>query len=449
MTQLDPRPARPPVPEPPGHREQGTHPARLAVLAGLVALAGLAGGWSLLAMILAIVVMIFLHELGHYLTARWAGMKVTEFFIGFGPRIWSFRRGETEYGLKAIPAGAYVKIVGMHNLDEYDPADADRTYMSKPFWRRLSVAVAGSTMHFLLALACLFTLFAAVGVPGGTIPTTEEELEQLEDSAAWTVAYVGEDTPAGRAGVRPGDEVVAIDGEPVGGWRSFSVLVRERPGERVEVVLRRDGEEVTTEVALANRHPDTGERVGFFGVSPSLELPVQRLGAAESVGESFSTFGRTVVATFEGLGRILSPSGLADLGARVFAPEEDRGPAVGDGRGGGGGVSSDDANRPISIVGITRVGADLIQDDGLAGFLGLFVVLNVFIGVFNLVPLLPLDGGHVAIAVYEKVRSMLQGGRPYHVDVAKLLPVTYAVVLVLIFIGVSTIYLDIADPIGG
>src|SRR3712207_5048135 len=123
----------------------------LALILALFALAGIAGGLNLLVIIAAIVVMIFLHELGHYLTAKWAGMKVTEFFIGFGPRIWSFRRGETEYGVKAIPAGGYVKIIGMHNLEQVDPADEARTYRQQPFWRRLSVAVAGSTMHFIIA----------------------------------------------------------------------------------------------------------------------------------------------------------------------------------------------------------------------------------------------------------------------------------------------------------
>src|SRR4029079_19291502 len=98
---------------------------------------------------------IVLHELGHFLTAKKAGMKCTEFFIGFGPRIWSFRRGETEYGVKAIPAGAYVKIIGMNHLEEVDPSDEERTYRRKPFWRRLSVAVGGSTMHFLIAFVLI------------------------------------------------------------------------------------------------------------------------------------------------------------------------------------------------------------------------------------------------------------------------------------------------------
>ena len=150
---------------------------------------------------------------------------------------------------------------------------------------------------------------------------------------------------------------------------------------------------------------------------------------------------------FKGLGTILSPSGLSDLGSRVLDSGDESPAVVGGSQQVPADRVDDDTNRPISIVGITRIGADVIGRDGGQFFL-MFALINMFIGIFNLVPLLPLDGGHVAIAVYEKIRSMLQGGREYHVDVVKLLPITYAVVLVLAFIGISTIFLDIADPIG-
>jgi membrane-associated protease RseP (regulator of RpoE activity) len=382
--------------------------------------------------------MIFLHELGHFMTAKAAGMKVTEFFIGFGPRVWSFQRGETEYGIKALPAGAYVKIIGMHNLDEFDPADADRTYMSKPFWRRLSVAVAGSAMHFLLAILGLFALFAFLGVPGGSV--TEPR---------WVVGSgVEADTPAGEAGIEQGDRLVTVDGVDVSTFDDFRDVVAARPGETVAVVYERGGELHRVEVTLDRRHPETGRAGGFFGVGPALP-PDQTVGVVDAVGETFSGFGGLVTGTVEGIGRILSPSGLTDLGTRVFGGES--GPAVEDT---GGRVpprpseEENDADRPVSILGVTQIGSDLLENDP-SRFLELFVLLNVFIGVFNLVPLLPLDGGHVAIAVYEKIRSMFRGGEPYHVDVVKLLPLTYAVVMVLVFLGLSTVWLDIADPIGG
>src|SRR4051812_3107095 len=151
--------------------------------------------------------MIFLHELGHYLTAKWAGMKVTEFFLGFGPRLWSFQRGETEYGIKAIPAGAYVRIIGMSNLDEVEPEDEDRTYRAKPYWRRVSVAVAGSTMHFLLALVLILTVFVGFR----TIDVSSDE---------WTFATVS--GPAEAAGLRPGDRILTIDGQRRGSFADMS-----------------------------------------------------------------------------------------------------------------------------------------------------------------------------------------------------------------------------------
>jgi membrane-associated protease RseP (regulator of RpoE activity) len=441
MTDLATRSERPPVPQPGAPR--GEHPGSpigLVLLVGLVLLAGLGGGWPLLVVIGAILGMVFLHELGHYLTAKAAGMKVTEFFIGFGPRIWSFHRGETEYGIKAIPAGAYVKIIGMHNLDEYDEADADRTYMSKPFWRRLSVAVAGSTMHFLLALIGLFALFSWVGVPGGSIT-----------DPAWVVSSgIEEGTPAAEAGIEQGDRILSVDGEETPTFERFTEVVRDRPGESVDIVLVRDGEQRTITATLADRHPDIEGRRGFLGVGQ--DYPEQTVGAADAVGESFSEFGGLVSGTIGAIGDILSPSGLADLGSQVVEGD-DPGPTVDSrtGAGGGGSAADDDQNassRPVSLIGIGDIGTQLVRED-LGDALGLFVLLNVFIGVFNLVPLLPLDGGHVAIAVYEKIRSIGRRGEPYHVDVTKLLPLTYAVVLVLVFVGVSSLYLDIADPIGG
>ncbi len=429
----DPRSAKP-------GQGEGTSPWRLAALvAGIVAL-GLVAGLSVIIVVAAIVVMIFLHELGHFLTARWAGMKVTEFFIGFGPRIWSFRRGETEYGVKAIPAGAYVRIIGMHNLDEVDPADEHRTYRQKSYWRRLSVAVAGSTMHFLIAVACLFSVLAFSDVPGGEFLRSDSRT-----SPSWVIGSVVPNSAAERAGLAEGDHIVSVDDVDAATFDELTEVVQARPGDAVEIVVERDGEPVTLDATLGQREDDAGDMEGFLGVGPS--LPEVDYGPAEAAGQTLEDFGTVTWESVKAIGRFFSPAGLSDFASQVadgagssdgpvVEGSGDRGEATGEGGG--------EENRVISIYGATRIGAEL-TDEGVLQLLTFLVILNVFIGVFNLVPLLPLDGGHVAIATYERLRS--KPGQPYHADVAKLLPLTYAVVLVLAFVGLMSLYLDIVNPI--
>src|SRR5436190_24171139 len=171
----------------------------LAIVIALLLAIGIFGSWWAFLIVVSLIVCVFLHELGHFLTARRAGMKVTEFFLGFGPRIWSFRRGEVEYGIKAIPAGAYVRILGMNNLEEVPPADEARTYRQQGYWSRLSVAVAGSAMHFLIAIVLLVAVIAGFG---------------LQRDTAWRIGQVSSNSPAVVAGLQPGDKVVAIDGVP-------------------------------------------------------------------------------------------------------------------------------------------------------------------------------------------------------------------------------------------
>ncbi|MEJ7844536.1 MAG: site-2 protease family protein [Acidimicrobiales bacterium] len=435
-----PAPPVPPTPDEKGERPRS--PLGLVAIAALTVLLGVTGGWSMLIVVFAIIVMIFLHELGHYVAAKRSGMKVTEFFIGFGPRIWSFRRGETEYGFKAIPAGAYVRIIGMNNLDEVDPADESRTYRQKAFHKRLSVAVAGSAMHFLIAVVSLFLLLAVFGLPGQRLDAGGEGVP-----LPWAVSDVTAEGAAAEAGVQPGDRILTVDGVAVADdFRRFSETVRARPGETVPVEIERDGTTRTLDVAIGETNPTTGEDVGFFGVGQTIVSEPASVPAA-AVG-SFREFGRAVVLTGEGLGRFFSVSGISDFVGQVGdAGGEDVPSVVGDGTGpvaddGGG---SDD-NRLISILGAAQIGSQATSS-GLEGLLLFLVSINVSIGMINLIPLLPFDGGHVVVAVYEKIRTMLRGGRRYQADVAKLLPLTYAVVMVLVLVGVSAIYLDIADPI--
>lgn len=430
-------PAQPPTPPPPpGRREdedRSTSPVRLAILAGLVAWLAIAGGWAPLVVVLGVVVMIFLHELGHYLAARWGGMKVTEFFIGFGPRIWSFRRGETEYGLKVIPAGAYVKVIGMNNLDEVAPEDEGRTYRQASYPRRMAVALAGSTMHFVQALVILFVLYAFVGVPGGSLTEDRE----------WEVGEVVPGSAAEDAGLQRDDRVLRVDGIEYETFTDFASSIADRsPGDVVELTVRRDGDVRAVPVELGANPGDRSR--AMLGIQR--DLVTTTVGPVAAVGASVGDFWDQTAATLGFIGSF-SPRDFyddvitsGDEPAASDSPESAPGPD-------GSGADASDENRIISIVGAVGIGADLTQN-GLLGFLLFFVGINITIGIFNLLPVLPLDGGHVVVATYERIRELFRPGRGrYHVDMAKLLPVVYAVFALLVLLGVTTIYMDITDPV--
>ena len=396
-------------------REETGGYLRLAILLAALVYLGIEFGVAVFLIIAALIVMIFLHELGHFLTAKAAGMKVTEFFLGFGPKIWSFRRGETEYGIKGIPAGAYVKIIGMSNLDEVDPADEDRTYRAKPFWRRLSVALAGSTMHFILA----FLLICIAFIGFGTVD---------ENSDDWQLHTVT--GPALKAGLEPGDRIISVDGKTFATYDDFRDEIKGSPGERVTLVVDRDGTRRTFEVPLAAHRPGKKARSGYLGVSPTFDLVPEGFlsGIGRGAGETVRIARESVV----GIGRLFSPDGITKYVDTVATPDHGEEPG-------------EPQDRPTSVVGIVQVGQDLAEE-GVVNVLYLLFAVNVFIGIFNLTPILPFDGGHVTIAVYEKVRSMISGRR-YYADVAKMLPFVYAVVVVLVLLFVTTLYLDIVSPV--
>src|SRR4051794_37050610 len=245
------------------------------------------------AIIVGLVFTIMLHEFGHYLAAKRSGMKVTEFFLGFGPRIWSFQRGETEYGLKAIPAGAYVKIIGMNNLDEVDPADEERTYRAKPTWRRLSVAVAGSTMHFLLAFVVICTVFIGFGT-------------QHRNSDDWSLYSVS--GPADNAGLHPGDRIVSMNGKHYDTYDHLADAIKASPGETVAIVVERHGERKNFTVQLASHRPAEKAHRGYLGISPQYDFVPEKplAGIARGAGEMVRVGRESVV----GLGRLFSPHGM-------------------------------------------------------------------------------------------------------------------------------------------
>jgi len=413
-----------------------SNPLRLlAVIAAIVAL-GVFVSLPAVIVVLALVFMIFMHELGHYLTARRAGMLVTEFFIGFGPRIWSFKKGQVEYGLKAIPAGAYVRIIGMTNLEEVDPADESRTYRQKPFWQRFSVAVAGSTMHFIMAFLLLFAVFAGFGERN----LSNWTIAEITPSEGLTQDGEAVQSPAILAGLQAGDRIVRLDGVTIDEFTDLKEVVETRPGETVTLVVRRDGETIETTTTLLANGPD-GAAEGFLGVSG--EAPRERLGVLPSVQRAGSEFVNITTQSVTSLARFFSPSGISGFFDQAMnANRADDSPPVA-----GEAPSEAEENRIVSIYGAARIGTQATEA-GIVALLFFLALINIFIGVFNLLPMLPLDGGHVAIACYEKFKEWRLGNqRRYFVDVAKLLPLTYGVVAVLVTIGVMALYLDIANPI--
>jgi len=363
---------------------------------GLLAVVQLKWGMPMLIVVLAIIGMIFLHELGHFVTARAAGMKVTEFFLGFGPRLWSMRRGDTVYGLKAIPAGAYVRIIGMNNLEEVAPAEEHRTYRSKPYWRRMSVAVAGSTVHFLLALILIFSFLVLDG-KSESVP-----------SPNWTVHLVASESPAEGAGLLSGDRIVSVDDRPVATMEDM-VAILPGPGTPVSLGVQR-GDTLLARTLMLGTHPEDASR-GYIGISSRsawLRQPVQ-VGYLEAVPETLDEFGFLAKESVLGIGRFFSPSGLNNF-FRDVADQPVQGGVVPAEGGLTTAAPAENQDRVISIFGALRIGADLTES-GYGNLLLFLALLNVFIGVFNMIPLLPLDGGHVVIATYERLRSW-RGRRP-------------------------------------
>lgn len=373
--------------------------------------------------ILGFFVMIMLHELGHFVMAKRSGMKVTEFFVGFGPRIWSVRRGETEYGLKALPLGGYCKIIGMTNLEEVDPADEPRAYRSKGYLARMGVAVAGSVMHFIIALLLMFVVVWGAGdFRNGELRAT---LSGVEPGA-----------PADIAGIEAGDTILEIDGVAIEEWQGVPDTVRPRGGQTVDFVVERDGERLTLPVTLAETHPQVAGETGYAGVSPTAYVP--RPGMLGSMREAPVAIADLTKESVAALGRMFSLDGLSSY--RDVLVGADSGDDSGNDTGGAA-----EGERFISPVGFGRLANQAV----VAGWVStafLLISINVFVGIFNMMPLLPFDGGHVAIATYERIMSSIRRRR-VQVDAAKLLPLTVAVVGVLAFIFLSALFLDVARPV--
>jgi membrane-associated protease RseP (regulator of RpoE activity) len=372
---------------------------------------------ALVAMLLSFPVMIFLHEGGHYLAARKADMKVTEFFVGFGPRFWSFRRGETEYGIKAIPLGGYCKVIGMSNLEEDIPEeDEPRTYRQKSWGARVGMAAAGPAVHFLIAIVLMFTILFLAG----------DFRRSYTDT---TLTRTGQGAAA--AGIEPGDKVVAVDGTPVAEFSDIGPLVRgtesdpTKPGDIITVTVLRDGQTIEKSVKLEPVEP--GDPRVVLGVQ-SYHVP--QPGVLESAYRSPQRVGQIAWDSTKALGTMFSPSGISNY-FRILT-----------------GDKSEDTNqdqRFLSPVGFGKVASDAVHS-GWENAIVLLIAINVFVGLFNLLPLLPFDGGHIAVATYEAIASRIRRRRVM-VDMNKLMPITIAVLAVFGFIMISSVFLDITNPI--
>ena len=399
-----------------------------------------------------ILVSVCLHEAGHLLTAKRFGMKATHYFAGFGPTLWSVRRGETEYGVKAIPAGGFVKIVGMTPLEELDPADQERAFWRFPLWQRTIVLVSGSATHFLLALVIFYFAAITTGLPNPAAQTFDPRaatpvIGQVTDCVVQKYQLVKGDLracratdpagPAKVAGLRNGDRIVAIGGTPVPTYGDVVDTVRaSRPGP-VDVVYIRDGARHTATVDLvSSQRPKVDDPTGklstvsAMGVQVRFPRTILHSSAIGGVGAATDYTGFNITQTFKALASF--PSKIPNLIDAI-------------------GGQKRDTNGPISVVGASRVGGEAAQQKLPIVFLTLLGGLNVFIGIFNLFPLLPLDGGHVAIAWYERARSWLAARRgladPGRVDYNKLLPLTYLVILLFGGLTVLTLTADIVNPI--
>jgi membrane-associated protease RseP (regulator of RpoE activity) len=429
-------------------------------------------GW--LIFLVGIGVSIGLHEIGHLVPAKAFGVKVTQYMVGFGPTIWSRRKGETEYGVKAIPLGGYIRMIGMYppapgtdgtmlrasstgrfsaliddarkqSLEEVTPADADRVFYKLPVPKRIVIMLGGPTMNLVLAFVLLTIVVSLIGLPQSTttigattpcVPTSANTSGQPKNGSCFPSQW----TPAAVAGLHKGDRLVSFGGTPIRSWDAATNAIKGASSGPVPVVVERGGQLVTLAVApvvvprpiINEQCKVTGyETRTFVGVSPGSQLVTR---SVTTVPPMIWEQGTKAVQTLVAL-----PVRMWDLMRQTFTSEQR------------------DCNGIVGVVGVGRLTGDAValQDtpikDKAAFILGLLAGLNLFLFLFNLIPLLPLDGGHVAGAVWEAIKKgwarMRHLPTPGPVDIAKALPLTYVVSGLLLLLGLLTIVADLVKPI--
>jgi membrane-associated protease RseP (regulator of RpoE activity) len=428
---------------------------------------------GVLLFVVGVALSIGLHELGHLIPGKLFGVKVTQYFIGFGPTVWSRRRGETEYGVKAVPLGGFVKLIGMlppgkdqdpatvrstntgvmsqmisdaraAEYDQVEPGDEDRLFYKLTWWRKLVVMVSGVATNLVIAFLLFGVVYMGHGVPTSTttIAQVSSCVVAYDPSATSQPACTADDpvAPAKKAGIRPGDRLVSFNGTPVRTWAEAQRLIRGNEAGSATIVVERDGRRVTTRTSTTvSARPGTGAgdaatsvtKVGFLGV-----VPVQA-NVRHGPGFVVSQMASSTWQTIKGIGAL--PVKLYHVGRAAVGLEER------------------DQNSPMSVVGAGRVAGQMTSQaavpvaDRFFSVLLLLAGLNLFLGMLNLVPLLPLDGGQMAGALYEGLRrgvaKVFRRPDPGFVDIAKLLPVGYVMAGVILVASVVLIYADIVAPV--
>lgn len=387
---------------------------------------------------LGIGITVALHEAGHMFTARAFGMRVRRYFIGFGPRVASFTRGHTEYGLAAFPVGGFCDIAGMTAQDEFLTEEEQPYAMyTKPAWQRIIVLAGGITVNLLLGFIILLLIAMTTGLPN---PDADVRPRVGEVSCAANQKADGELEPcqgvgpAGEAGVEPGDIVLALNGETMDSFAQLRDTVMTHPGDTVTLSVERDGEPRDFDITLATvtRLNAEGQlvKVGAIGMTNQIIDIRETYSFVDAFPATARYSGYALNATVQGIAQF--PAKIPGVVASIFGQERD-------------------VNGPMSVVGASRVGGELVERSLWSSFFMMLATLNFFLALFNLIPLPPFDGGHIAVIIYEKIRDALRrlmGKKPKGpADYTKLMPVTYVLAFVLMAVGALIMIADVVNPI--
>ena len=389
---------------------------------------------GVLAFIFALLFSVMLHEFGHYLTAKRFGMKVTEFFLGFGKKIWSFTRGETEFGVKAIPAGGYCRVVGMSAREELAPEDDQRAFYRATVPQRLITMGAGSTAHFLFGFILLFILAFGIGTVASS-PVIDKVVPCFA-AANSSCDSATNPTPAQMVGLQHGDRFIAINGKEVTNWDKDILAVQESPGRPVDLTILRNGEELHFTVTPAIQKVN-GKILGKLGIQVAIESSLKRNGVADSTSFAATNFGEIFNSSIHSL--ISLPAKIPALIKQTL------------------GGAPRDPEGLVGVVGVAQATAQTASDSRLSWNerIGTFILivasLNIFVGIFNLLPLLPLDGGHMAVAIADGVRRVWARIRrrpePRPIALETLMPLTIVVFVLFVALTLLLLAADLFNPV--